>query len=82
MERRMKRDSPDERLFDDCFRILTETEEVLTRTRDVFRGLAHGLRNLTSEEAASIATVLERSRMAAAARVRDYRRLHAGRGIH
>ena len=54
----MKRDSPDERLFDDCFRILTETEEVLTRTRDVFRGLAHGLRNLTSEEAASIATVL------------------------
>ena len=78
----MKRDSPDERLFDDCFRILTETEEVLTRTRDVFRGLAHGLRNLTSEEAASIAMVLERSRMAAAARVRDYRRLHAGRGIH
>ena len=82
MERRMKRDSTDERLFDDCFRILTETEEILTRTRDVFRGLAHGLRNLTSEEAASIAMVLERSRMAAAARVRDYRRLHAGRGIH
>jgi hypothetical protein len=78
----MKRDSPDEMLFDDCFRILTETEEVLTRTRDVFRGLAHGQRNLTSEEAASIATVLERSRTAAAARVRDYRRLHAGRGIH
>ena len=78
----MKRDSPDERLFDDCFRILTETEEILTRTRDVFRGLAHGLRNLTSEEAASIATVLERSRMAAAARVRDYRRLHASRSRH
>jgi len=78
----MKLDSPDETLFDDCFRILTETEEILTRTRDVFRGLAHGLRNLTSEEAASIATVLERSRMAAAARVRDYRRLHASRGRH
>ena len=82
MERRMKRDSPDETLFDDCFRILTETEEVLTRTRDVFRGLAHGLRDLTSEEAASIATVLERSRMAAAARVRDYQRPHASRWRH
>lgn len=29
-------------LFDDCFRILKETEEVLTRARDVFRGLAQG----------------------------------------
>jgi hypothetical protein len=78
----MKDESPDTTLFDDCFRILTETEEVLTRTRDVFRGLADGRRSLTSEEAAGIAAVLERSRTAAAARVRDYRRLHVGRRIH
>jgi hypothetical protein len=78
----MKYESPDKTLFDDCFRILTETEEVLTRARDVFQGLADGRRSLTSEEAAGIATVLERSRTAAAARVRDYRRLHAGTRIH
>jgi hypothetical protein len=78
----MKRESADNRLFDDCFRILTETEEILTRTRDVFRGLADGRRNLTSDEAAGIALVLERSRTAAAARVREYQRLHAGRRVH
>jgi len=78
----MEYDSPDRRLFDECFRILTETEEVLARARDVFGGLADGVRPLTTEEASQIATVLERCRQGAARRVRDYQRLHAGRGPH
>jgi hypothetical protein len=63
-------------LFDSCFHILTETEEILTHVREVFRGLAQGREALTPEKAAAIATVIETARAAAAARVIEYQRLH------
>jgi hypothetical protein len=63
-------------LYDSCFQILTETEEILTHVREVFRGLAQGRDTLTPEKAAAIATVIETARAAAAARVNDYKRLH------
>jgi hypothetical protein len=62
-------------LFDSCFQILTDTEELLTQLREVFRGLAEGRDTLTPEKAAAIATVIERARVEAAARVIEYRRL-------
>jgi len=63
-------------LFDSCFQILTETEEILTHVGEVFRGLAQGRHSLPPEKAAAIATVIERARAEAAARVVEYRRLH------
>jgi hypothetical protein len=72
----MKHNSPDRQLFDECFRILKETEEVLAHARDVFSGLADGVRYLTVDEASRIATALEHYRQSAARRVQDYQRLH------
>jgi hypothetical protein len=63
-------------LFDSCFDLLTETEEILTHVRDVFRGLAQGRDTLPPEKAAAIATVVEKAREDAAARVTEYQRLH------
>jgi hypothetical protein len=63
-------------LYDSCFQLLTETEEILTHVREVFRGMAQGRDTLTAEKAAAIATVIETARSAAAARVIEYRRLH------
>ena len=63
-------------LFDSCFQILMDTEEILTHVVEVFRGLAQGRDALTPEKAAAIATVIERARVEAAARVIEYRRLH------
>jgi hypothetical protein len=65
-------------LFDSCFQLLTETEEILTHVREVFRGLAQGRETLSPEKAAAIATVIEATRVAAASRVIEYRRLHEG----
>ena len=70
------RNQPANALYDSCFQILTETEEILTHVREVFRGLAQGRDTLTPEKAAAIATVIETTRSAAAARVIEYRRLH------
>jgi hypothetical protein len=72
----VKRDQPRKGLFDSCFQILTETEEILTHVRDVFRGLAQGRDTLTPEKAAAIATVIETARVTAAGRVIEYQRLH------
>jgi hypothetical protein len=72
----VNRDRPRKGLFDSCFQILTETEEILTHVRDVFRGLAQGRDTLTPEKAAAIATVIETARVAAAERVIEYQRLH------
>jgi hypothetical protein len=72
------RNQPEKLLYDSCFQILTETEEILTHVREVFRGLAQGRDTLSPEKAAAIATVIETARIAAAARVNEYRRLHAG----
>ena len=72
----MKREPAPTSLFDSCFQILTETEELLTHLREVFRGLAQGRDTLTAEKAAAIATVIETARVAAAARVIEYQRLH------
>ena len=72
------RDQPANGLYDSCFQILTETEEILTHVREVFRGLAQGRNTLSAEKAAAIATVIEKARAAAAARVIEYRRLHHG----
>jgi predicted transcriptional regulator len=63
-------------LFDRCFQLLTETEGILTHVREVFRGLAQGRDTLTPEKAAAIVTVIETARVAAAARVLEYKRLH------
>ena len=74
----IRREQPGSGLYDSCFRILTETEEILTHVREVFRGLAQGRDTLPPEKAAAIATVIETARVAAAARVIEYRRLHEG----
>ena len=63
-------------LVDGCFNILTETEEILAHVREIFRGLAQGRDTLTAEKAAAIATVIERARQDAAARLTEYKRLH------
>jgi hypothetical protein len=78
----VKHDSPDRLLFDECFRILKETEEVLARAHDVLRGLADGVRHLTTDEANGIANALEQCRQGAARRVQDYQRLQTGRWRH
>jgi hypothetical protein len=72
----IRRESAPTSLFDSCFQILTETEEILTHLREVFRGLAQGRDALTPEKAAAIATVIETARVAAAARVIEYQCLH------
>jgi hypothetical protein len=63
-------------LYDSCFQILTETAELLTHIGEVVRGLAQGCDTLTPEKAADIASVIETARLAAAARIVEYKRLH------